>query len=93
MIRANAANDFEYWLQLVELFRPKAEEWRQKADPCKHRLADDAVRHVSRNQTAERASEQEEWRFLLVNFVLFDGLKDEQPLIVVDVVSFLNNSS
>jgi hypothetical protein len=93
MIRADTANDFEYWLHLVELFRPEAEERRQEADTCKHRLTDDAVRHVSRNQTTERASEQEKWRFLLVNFVLFDGLKDEQPLIVVDVVSFLNNSS
>jgi len=93
MIRADAANDFEYWLQLVELFRPEAEERRQEADACKHRLADDAVRHVSRDETAERASKQEKWRFLLVNFVLFDGLEDEQPLIIVDVVSFLNNSS
>ena len=93
MIRADAANDFEYWLQLVELFRPEAEERRQEADSCKHRLADDAVCHVSSDQTAERASEQEKWRFLLVNFVLFDSLEDEQPLIIVDVVSFLDNNS
>lgn len=92
MVWAQTAGNFQYSLHLIQLFCPEAEIRRKETYTCEHGLADDAVRHVSGNQTAKRAPEQEKRRLLLVDFVLFDGLEDEQPLVVVDVFGFLNDA-
>lgn len=51
--RLHAAVELEHTLVGVELLGPQAVVWRQEANTSKHRLTENALSHVCRDQTAK----------------------------------------
>lgn len=93
VVRKHAARHPQHSLAIVQLFSPEAIIGREETNAGKHGLAHEAVCHVSRDQTSKRTPEQKKWCFLLIDTVLFNRLKDQQPLVIVNVIGLLNKAA
>jgi hypothetical protein len=93
VVRLEGNQQVEHALRLVQSLREEPEERGQQDDAGEHALSQRRVRHVGGYQTAERPPEQEQGRSLLVDLELLAGFKDEEPVVVVDLIGVLNDAA
>jgi hypothetical protein len=86
------ANEFNFCELIVQSLVGQSVKWSEQCRCFKHFFTN-ARAHIVGNQSTLRSTEQKQRCFLLVNNKLFNCLKDQQPLVIINLFRVFYNAS
>lgn len=85
-------NEFKSWDLIVQSLVGQSVKWSEQCCCFEHLFAY-ARAHIVGNQPALRSAEQKHRCFWLVNLKLFNRLKDQQPLVIINLFRVFYDAS